>query len=283
LPGIDWTDVENDVVVADYFDMLEAELADVPYVKSHHRKGLLLGLSSRSEGAVEFKYQNISAVLLGLGQPWIIGYKPATNFQIPLIDAVLRHMNVRQPWTHEAIEARKSSRTGLVVAREAPALWFGPPPTHSNAPPPVDAERMAAIARRYDVAERDLKNRALGEAGEELVLQHEKTRLRQIGCQDLADQVLWTSKEVGDGAGYDIQSYDDDGQTMLIEVKTTNGWERTPFHISRNELAIAEDNREQWHLYRLWNFAREPKAFSLRPPLQSHIALTPTSFLATLH
>ncbi len=31
---------------------------------------------------------------------------------------------------------------------------------------------------------------------------------------------------------------------MLIEVKTTNGWERTPFHISRNELAVADENRD---------------------------------------
>src|SRR3546814_11221910 len=29
-------------------------------------------------------------------------------------------------------------------------------------------------------------------------------------------------------------------------VKTTNGWERTPSHISRNELAVADTRREEW-------------------------------------
>jgi hypothetical protein len=51
--------------------------------------------------------------------------------------------------------------------------------------------------------------------------------------------------------------------SALIEVKTTNGWERTPFHITRNELAVAEERRSEWRLFRLWNFSREPKAFEL--------------------
>lgn len=68
----------------------------------------------------------------------------------------------------------------------------------------------------------------------------------------------------------------------MIEVKTTNGWERTPFHISRNELAVAEARRDDWHLIRVWNFARVPQAFALRPPLDAHVELTATSFLAAL-
>jgi hypothetical protein len=37
---------------------------------------------------------------------------------------------------------------------------------------------------------------------------------------------------------YDIASFAPDGQERLIEVMTTNGRERTPFYISRNELAV---------------------------------------------
>lgn len=53
-------------------------------------------------------------------------------------------------------------------------LWIGPPPTHSNAPPPEELEQMAAIARKYDMAERDACNRALGRSGKERVLAHER-------------------------------------------------------------------------------------------------------------
>ncbi|WP_315811625.1 DUF3883 domain-containing protein [Bradyrhizobium sp. SZCCHNR2028] len=54
-----------------------------------------------------------------------------------------------------------------------------------------------------------------------------------------------------------------------MEVKTTNGWERTPFYVTRNELAVAEAYRDDWRLMRPWNFASAPRAFELRPPLRS--------------
>lgn len=169
-----------------------------------------------------------------------------------------------------------------IYLREAPTLWIGPPPSQRNEPPPVDPEFMAAIGRKYDVAERDARNRRLGKAGEELILYHERQTLAHAGRDDLADKVRWTSEQDGDGFGYDIASFEPDGRERMIEVKTTNGWERTPFHITRNEMAVAETRRDDWHLVRVWNFARQPKAFSLRPPLSAHIELTPTSFLAAL-
>ena len=142
---------------------------------------------------------------------------------------------------------------------------------------------MLHIARKFDVAARDERNRALGRAGEERVLAHERAALKSTGRDDLARKVRWVSEEDGDGAGYDIASFAPDGRPRLIEVKTTNGWERTPFHISRNELAVAEERRSEWSLFRLWNFAREPKAFELHTPLDAHVSLTATSFQASFH
>ena len=139
----------------------------------------------------------------------------------------------------------------------------------------------AAHRPKFDVAGRDERNRALGRAGERLVLSRERGVLSGAGREDLAHNVRWVSEEDGDGAGYDISSFAPDGQPRLIEVKTTNGWERTPFHISRNELAVADHRRADWHLFRLWNFSREPKAFELQPPLDPHVLLTPTNFQAS--
>jgi hypothetical protein len=166
---------------------------------------------------------------------------------------------------------------------EAAQLWVGPAPTLTNQPPPEELEQMLHIAKKFDVAARDERNRALGKAGEERVLKQELDTLTAAGREDLAQQIRWVSAEDGDGAGYDIASFDSDGRQRLIEVKTTNGWERTPFHISRNELAVADQRREEWCLFRLWNFARTPKAFELRPPLDAHVSLTATSFQASFH
>ncbi len=70
--------------------MLANDVAGRPHNKAAHRRQLLPLLNNRSEGSVEFKNQNISAVLKGLGEVWITGYKPAFNFQSSLIDAVAR-------------------------------------------------------------------------------------------------------------------------------------------------------------------------------------------------
>ena len=272
----DWTDTENDLIVADYFAMLANDIARRPYNKAQHRRGLVSLLRNRSEGSIEFKHQNISAVLKGLGEDWIPGYKPAFNFQMSLVDAVARWLDLNPAWLSISFSTRPAM--GL---QEAAQLWIGPPPTQSNQPPPQELEQMLRIARKFDVAGRDERNRVLGRAGEELVLERERTTLSGAGRRDLARQVRWVSDEDGDGAGYDIASFAPDGRPRLIEVKTTNGWERTPFYISRNELAVAEERRAEWVLFRLWNFSREPRAFELYPPLDAHVSLTAMTFQAS--
>lgn len=257
--------------------MLASDIASLPYNKAEHRRRLRQRLKDRSDGSVEFKHQNISAVLKGLGETWITGYKPAFNFQSALEDAVLRWLERNRAWLE-----RSPAPTPAHVLLEERMIWIGPPPTLSNQPPPAELDQMLRIARKFDVAGRDARNRALGRAGEERVLCHGRSILRSSGREDLARKVRWVSEEDGDGAGYDIASYTPEGRTRLIEVKTTNGWERTPFHISRNELAVAEE-RSDWCLLRLWNFGRAPQAFELHPPLDAHVSLTATSFQASFH
>jgi hypothetical protein len=168
--GTDWTDAENDAVVADYFAMLAEELAGQPYRKTEHRRRLQT-LIGRSEGSVEFKHQNVSAVLMALGEVWINGYKPKANFQDSLVDAMARWLQRNQAWTMRPPKSSASSGAGW--AEEA-TLWIGPPPTRSNAPPPPELERLTGIADKFDIAGREARNRALGKAGEERGLFHER-------------------------------------------------------------------------------------------------------------
>ncbi|MBL4927115.1 DUF3883 domain-containing protein [Fuscibacter oryzae] len=272
-----WTYVENDLIVADYFAMLAEDLAGRSYNKAEHNRQLRQHMP-RARAAIEFKHQNISAILKGLGEPWIAGYKPAVNYQEALESAVLRWLS-----THPEGWLGNPAKLMGTALREAPRLYVGPAPTLSNQPPPPELDQMLRLARKYDVAARDERNRALGRAGEELALAHERETLRAAGRDDLARRLRWVSQEDGDGAGYDIASFTPQGRPRLIEVKTTNGWNRTPFHISRNELAVAEERRGEWCLLRLWNFARAPEAFELHPPLDAHVTLTATTFQASFH
>ena len=270
-----WTGAENDAIIEDYFSMLADDVAGHSYNKTEHRNRLRETVQ-RSGASIEYKHRNISAVLKALGEDWIPGYRPAFNFQMALADAVVSWLESNPSWLDP--RARTRSRGALA---EAGRLWIGPAPTLRNEPPPEELEQTLAVARKFDVAARDERNRALGRAGEELVLAHERATLVEAGRPELARRISWVSEEAGDGAGYDIASFLPDGRERLIEVKTTNGWERTPFHISRNELRIAEERRETWCLLRVHSFSREPRAFEIRPPLDRHVELTPTSFQAS--
>jgi len=83
-----WSRIEDEAIVSDYFDMFERELRGDPYSKTEHRRRLQKLLDDRTDGSIEYKHQNISAVLIELGQPYIDGYKPQRNYQELLFDVV---------------------------------------------------------------------------------------------------------------------------------------------------------------------------------------------------
>jgi hypothetical protein len=125
-------------------------------------------------------------VLKGLGEDWIPGYKPAFNFQMTLVDAVARWLALNPAWL-----GRQPGLQPAAALREAAQIWIGPPPTLSNQPPPQELEQMLHIARKFDVAGRDERNRALGRAGEERVLAHERA---SCGRQD---GTIWRARCAG--------------------------------------------------------------------------------------
>ena len=87
--GEDWSLHEVEAAVADYFEMLTAELAGSTPNKAERNRLLRKRLRDRSHGSVEFKHQNISAVLRNEGLPYIDGYKPRGNFQGLLWETIL--------------------------------------------------------------------------------------------------------------------------------------------------------------------------------------------------
>lgn len=272
--GLDWTDQEVDLIVADYFDMLRMELAGEPYVKSR-RNAALQHLIGRSRGSIERKHQNISAVLMMLGMRWINGYKPLANYQRALVDGVGRLLEM-QP----VLFADPHIPEAPSLA-EVGALWVEPPPALTKAHANAEPVALRRLIRKFDPAERDARNRLLGERGEERVLHSERARLRAADRDDLARKVEWTSKERGDGAGYDILSFDaPTGRERLLEVKTTSGHSTTPFWITENERLLSAERPDVFRLVRVYDFTKEPRAFEIVPPLEDSVVLKATSYRA---
>jgi hypothetical protein len=270
--GQDWSDQEIDLIVADYFAMRDMEIRGEHFVKSH-RNAELQKLTGRSRGSIEFKHQNISAVLLELEEPWISGYKPMMNFQKALLDAVERAME-RLPSLTPHLEARREA------FEEEGSIYIGPPP--SFVPRSEEAHpAMERLIRKFDPAARDERNRTLGKLGEKRVFGSEQSYLRSIGRDDLARKVKWVSEEEGDGAGYDILSFDERGKERFLEVKTTIGQSTTPFFLSRNEKMLSEERPDAFRIFRLYDFAKEPRAFHIEPPLDNKLILEAANYRAS--
>jgi hypothetical protein len=65
----------------------------------------------------------------------------------------------------------------------------------------------------------------------ELVLKLEQYRLA-AGLDSLAAKVEHVSRTRGDGLGFDVLSFDEQGKERYIEVKTTAFAKETPFFVS---------------------------------------------------
>jgi hypothetical protein len=87
--------------------------------------------------------------------------------------------------------------------------------------------------------------------------------------------------EDGDGAGYDVLSFDLAGRERLLEVKTTNGSARTPFFLTRNECALAAERPADWRIYRVHLFSKHPRIFTIAPPLERVVNLRPEIWRAS--
>ena len=269
--GKPWRDDELDAIIADYFAMLAADLAGKPYVKSRHSVSLMAQIG-RTHRSVEFKHQNISAVLDELGLPWIPGYMPKRNYQKAIIDGIDRYLTLHP----EILVPAQAQRTGSTPSS---AIFVDPPPP-AAAKQPIP-ERLERLVRKFDPVERDHRNRSLGKAGEAFVVDVERKQLTQADRGDLARKVKWVSEEEGDGAGYDIYSFDPHGHERLIEVKTTNGAARTPFFLSRNECELASERPADWRIYRVHLFARQPRIFTISPPIENTVHLRPETWRAS--
>ena len=138
--GTDWQNDELDAIVADYFVMLDADLAGRPYVKAEHRRALMADIG-RTKGSVEFKHQNISAALDAIGLPWIPGYKPAVNYQGAIFDSIDRYLT-QHPAILEAVPVVPSATMpASTVFVDVPSL---------AAQTVLVPDRLRCLVRKFD-------------------------------------------------------------------------------------------------------------------------------------
>ena len=258
--------------------MLLKELRGERYVKSQHNKDLAAKLNARPRGSVEFKHQNISAILLEMEIPYIDGYKPRMNYQGILRDVVVEFVDQHRDELQQIVAAAPSPEPPALNGVSWESILVDPPEFVPSTG--TQAVRANKTPRKWNFSEQEARNRKLGRLGEEFVLEYERKRLEQAGKKDLARRIEWVA-EKDDSAGFDILSFDDERTERFVEVKTTNYGRSFPFMISQNEVGFSRMETERYALYRLFTFRTEPRLFILNGDIAKHCNLEPKTFRAS--
>jgi hypothetical protein len=124
----------------------------------------------------------------------------------------------------------------------------------------------------------------IGLGGELLVLDYEKTYLKKEGKIDLAERVRHVAIEEGDGAGYDILSFETTGEEKYIEVKTTIGDATTDFFATAKEVKFSEEKKDSYYIYRVFSYNEEKKSgkFWIHKGSFTQFLLTPTNYRVSI-
>lgn len=270
--GKPWSAAEIALTVEAYFRMLRSELEGEPYNKRASNRKLQEQIG-RSPGAIEFKHSNISHVLREMGSLYIEGYKPRSNVQEALRSAVQaeRHSDGDlDSLMLKVIDAPDVGPTDYLLEEETPPVVE----VTEDVPHP-------AFVGRIDFPRVEAMKRALGLAGEESTMDFERRRLHSLGRKDLAKKVQHVALSEGDGLGYDIRSFNADGSTRFIEVKTTRRSKEWPFFVSRNEIQFSTEQAANYYLYRLFRFGKPKQAlYTLQGSLEQSCVLRPHDYSA---
>lgn len=276
--GEDWSAEEVEATVVSYFEMLALEAKQERFNKSAFNSELRRKLRGRSKSSVELKHQNISAVLQSLELPYIQGYKPRGNSQLLLRKAVQRYVLENTEMMRRVVDALEEVKPSH--NRSFKAVLVTPPSVEVLAKVEANAPRLR-LPRKIDFASRDEHNRKLGREGEQWVINFEQQRLANEGHAPLFERLDWVSDRLGDGAGFDILSYDSPDKPRYIEVKTTNGSYASAFIISRNELEFSKEAGNAFFLYRLFQFRDSPSLYMLQGDISTKVHLEALDFRAS--
>lgn len=125
----------------------------------------------------------------------------------------------------------------------------------------------------------------IGILGEQIVLTHERKRLRKLGFDDQANRVERVSlRSVSEG--FDILSFEDDGVTKrYLEVKATIGISAL-VDMSLGEWKAAQKFAGHYYLVRVTRVKDAPRMFFIRDPVQlevqGFVTRTPTGWKVDL-
>lgn len=126
--------------------------------------------------------------------------------------------------------------------------------------------QQKVIRGKKDYEAEARKNKKLGDRGEKIVMDIEDYRLKNLGREDLAKKIKRVSLE-SDSYGYDILSFEENGEERYIEVKaTTAKTGHADFFYTANEFTTAQ-KLDNYFIYMVYDVtSSNPKIWPIANP-----------------
>jgi 5-methylcytosine-specific restriction protein A len=199
-------------------------------------------------------------------------------FPLKLIDSPKVKIDLGTEDDLENIEV-EPEETASEESIEKRATTEEPPIKDKEVPPKIPTFKGI----KTDFHKKNRKKKLIGDKGELFVIEYEENKLRKLGRDDLAVQIKHVSKTQGDGTGYDIKSFNENGAEILIEVKTTVGPRSKPFNISWVEIERSKVDSSKYFLYRVFNFNPQKMTgtiYILKGSLEENFSCYPVDYKA---
>ena len=107
----------------------------------------------------------------------------------------------------------------------------------------------------------------IGRKGEKIVFDFEKEKLKKINLNNLSEKVRWHA-ELNEKPGYDITSFDDNGDEIFIEVKSSSGKTINDVDLTKNEIMsmFNKKTKEKFYIYLVTNALTKPEIEVIKNP-----------------
>jgi hypothetical protein len=177
-----------------------------------------------------------------------------------------------------------------LVDYRIPSFPSNPAPTFIDlkilSPNPTNTTSTKRGGGKADYEKKERLNKKLGDRGEKIVMDLEKTRLINAGQKALANKIERVSL-TSDSYGYDIVSFDEDGTERYIEVKATRSNVGVAnFFFTANELRAAQEI-ENYYIYMVYEVTTlEPKVWAIKNPFNpenKNAIKTPINYRVTIN
>ena len=122
-------------------------------------------------------------------------------------------------------------------------------------------KKVKAKKRRSD------RSAFIGRKGEKIVFDFEKEKFRKINLNNLSEKVRWHA-ELNEKPGYDITSFDDNGDEIFIEVKSSSGKTINDVDLTKNEIMsmFNKKTKEKFYIYLVTNALTKPEIEVIKNP-----------------